>query len=288
MQSLVGLLAGAAGWSLAELSPSLWREGWVPWWREQVAPHLDLGGHRQLARRPEILPALLAVLMLLAAVAGGALWLLAVVAAAGALVRALPLLLRTWIDTKVERADRQLVSLLPELAAGVLRDESLSGLLDRLFEQITRNRGGSDDARFSPLLYALLRDSAAASRLAPALTNVCETLSRSPLPTARLVAQAWRQKPLGSDVPASFRFIAATVSSDYAFQDEIRRKISPVKTEGWMMIALPIGTVLLVTGGDMETLHRLISPPLVVGPIGAVVLMIIARAFLRSALQTLQ
>jgi len=288
MVALIALLAASTGWSMAELAPLLWREGWLPWWRDEVAPHLDLGGQRQLARRPGLIPALMGALVVTAGLKGGALWVLAAVAIAVAATRALPLLLRTWIGTKVEAADRQLVSLLPELAAGVLRDESLSGLLDRLFDQVTRNRGLSDDARFSPLLFALLRDSAAAARLAPALTNVCDTIARSPLPTARLVSQAWRQKPLGSDVPASFRFIASTVSSDYAFQDEIRRKISPVKTEGWMMIALPIGTVLLVTGGDRETLGRLLAPPLVAGPIGAVVLMIIARAFLRSALKTLQ
>ncbi len=288
MWLLVGIGAGVAGWCAAAVAPAFWREAWVPWWYEEVARHLDLGGHRKAAQNPHVPLLALVPLTLLGGLLDGARGAALVLLAGVTILPALPTLLSAWIQSKVEQADRQLLSLLPELAAGIRRDEPLVALLDRLFEQVTRDRGLSDDARFSPLMVALLRDAAAASRLSPALTNVCDTLGRSPLPTAWLVAQAWRQKPKGSDVPASLHFIAETVASDYAFQDEIDRKISPVKAEGWLMVAMPLAMVALLTRGEPEALQRLLQPPTVLGPIAAVGLTLVSRVYLRSVLGSMQ
>lgn len=89
MVALIALLAASTGWSMAELAPLLWREGWLPWWRDEVAPHLDLGGQRQLARRPGLIPALMGALVVTAGLKGGALWVLAAVAIAVAAIERL-------------------------------------------------------------------------------------------------------------------------------------------------------------------------------------------------------
>lgn len=281
----VGSLASVGGATLAPPLLDWWRGPYQRWWAEQVARGLVQLGLTRLVPLHRV-PVLVA--MLLATVGASRFGLLGLLAGLGLAVVAtvlVPRALDAWLERRATRADVELLRLLPELAAGIGRGESAEVLLDRLVVLVDEDRVGQ---RFDPLVGDLCRRAAAAARFTPRVHNACEILATSRMPTARLVATAWRQVGLGIDVPDALRQIARASGEDHALRIEIAGKIGPIGQQARIMLLLPLGMIALFGWSDPANVPRLLSFPAAWGLVVSAVGTTIAWAYLQSVLRRLQ
>lgn len=284
MGLILGVLAAVAGALLAPAARRWWEEDHRAWWEREVVPRLVRLGWGRLTGQHRV-PALTTILLAVAGAssagaAGAALG--AVAGAVGAMC--LPALLDAHIAARRDRADEQLTRVLPELASAIGRGEGADLLLDRMVRLVS---GADGQDRFDPLVIDLLRRAAAAARFAPRVPHVCAVLSGSELPTARLVAVAWRQVGLGVDVPSAIRAICRAAQDDHALREEIRARVDPIHRQARLMLLLPVGLLGLLVLQDPSMGPRLLRFPALGGLLASVLVTALAWAFLRSALARL-
>lgn len=257
---LVVVATAVAGALLAPAALRAWVDRVRPWYTREVDGRLRRLGLARWTGQPRL------PLLVVGLGAATGLWLgagpgllLGGLAAAGAVALA-PRLLDARIHRLVEVADRQVVELLPEVAVGVARGESPERLLGRIAASVG-GVGTDGDARWSPLVRDLVERAAAAARLAPSLDNACAVLAAAEVPTARLWAVAWRQAPVGVDVPGALRELATVAGAELDFRREIAGRVAPIRSQSLGMAAVPALMLGVLALQDRETARALFTFP---------------------------
>lgn len=284
----VPAVCGVAGAALAGPAYALYREAYLPWWQRTMVPSLVPLGARWLVCRPALPLACAGLLVAVGGVGWGLLGMEAAALVGWVAILAMPGWVAALARRAIARAERELATLLPQVAAGLRRQEHLTPLLSRIAESCAEVDEVSGRLRHCPLVIGLMHCCTSASRINPGLHNVSEQLRSSVIPAAQQAGIALEGWQLGVDVPLALEDIARLTTAEHDFAARVDGLVRPVISQARNMLLVAPVTVLVLSWRQPQVLESMLQRPALYAVLLAAASTALAFVILRSTMRTLR